>query len=211
MCKFTHVQVVYYIAYMASVRHVGVDEVGRGPLAGPVTVCTLAVFEGFDNKFFKGITDSKKLTKNSREEWSKKLHRARREGKINFAVSSVSARRIDEKGISWAVRVAISTALRRLDLNEKKAHIFLDGLLKAPKKFVQQKTIIGGDRKNKLISAASVVAKVHRDAYMVRLSKRYKKYKFDVHKGYGTKIHKIAIKKHGLSKQHRKSFCGIKH
>ena len=196
---------------MASVRHVGVDEVGRGPLAGPVTVCTLAVFEGFDNKFFKGITDSKKLTKNSREEWSKKLHRARREGKINFAVSSVSARRIDEKGISWAVRVAISTALRRLDLNEKKAHIFLDGLLKAPKKFVQQKTIIGGDRKNKLISAASVVAKVHRDAYMVRLSKRYKKYKFDVHKGYGTKIHKIAIKKHGLSKQHRKSFCGIKH
>ena len=196
---------------MAHIKQVGVDEVGRGPLAGPVTVCALAVSEKFDKKFFRGITDSKKLSQKSREEWSKKLHKARREGEIIFAVSSISVKKIDEKGISWAVRAAISKALRKLDLNEKKSKIFLDGLLRAPDKYIQQKTIIGGDRKNKLISAASVVAKVHRDSYMTRLSKKYKKYGFDVHKGYGTRIHRNAIKKNGLSKQHRRSYCGLKH
>ena len=192
---------------MPNIIKVGVDEVGRGPLAGPVTVCVFAVKSGFDMHFLRGITDSKKLSRQKREHWSKKLHSARRKGDVFFAISSVSAREIDRIGIVKAVQVAIRTALRKLDLNPNKSEIFLDGSLKAPTKFLQQKTIIGGDRKNKLISAASVLAKVHRDAHMRRLASGYPMYGFDIHKGYGTQIHRKAIKKGGVCWEHRNSFC----
>ena len=192
---------------MPKITKVGIDEVGRGPLAGPVTVCAFAVKSGFDMHFLRGITDSKKLSRQKREYWSRKLRNARREGDVFFAISSVSAREIDRRGIVKAVQVAIRTALRKLDLNTNQTEIFLDGSLKAPTKFLQQKTIIGGDRKHRLISAASVLAKVHRDAHMTRLASRYSVYGFEIHKGYGTRIHRKIIKKHGICKEHRGSFC----
>jgi len=188
-------------------RIVGIDEVGRGPLAGPVTVCAFSVKESFDMSFLRGVTDSKKMTKKAREEWSEKLHKARRRGKVEFATCSVSAREIDKKGISAAIRTAIRRALTRLNVNPKKSSVFLDGSLKAPERFVRQKTIIGGDGKHKLISAASVIAKVHRDAYVTRLGKRYPKYGFEVHKGYGTLAHRKSIQKEGRCPEHRESFC----
>jgi len=198
---------LYYNGNMPNIIKVGVDEVGRGPLAGPVTVCVFAVKKGFSMRFLNGITDSKKLSQQKREYWSRKLHSARREGEVLFAITSVSAREIDKKGIVKAIQVAIRTALRKLKLNPNKSEIFLDGSLKAPTKFLHQKTIIGGDRKNKLISTASVLAKVHRDAYMTRLAQKYPVYGFDIHKGYGTRIHRKAIKRDGVCGEHRNSFC----
>ncbi len=187
---------------------VGIDEVGRGPLAGPVTVCAVMVPADFKMSFFRGITDSKKMTKKSREEWSDKLHKARREGKIAFCISSVSARQIDQYGIAPAIRRSIARSLKQLKADYTKDRIFLDGSLKAPKEFIQQKTIIKGDSKNKLISAASVIAKVHRDKYLTRLGKKYPMYGFEIHKGYGTQMHRKAIKKEGMCPEHRRSFCG---
>jgi len=192
---------------MPNIIKVGVDEVGRGPLAGPVTVCAFAVKETFNTRFLDGITDSKKLSRQKREYWSRKLRNARREGDVFFAISSVSAREIDRKGIVKSIQAAIRTALRKLELNPNKSEIFLDGSLKAPIKFLHQKTIIGGDRKNKLISTASVLAKVHRDAYMTRLAIKYPVYSFEIHKGYGTRIHRKAIKRDGVCGEHRNSFC----
>jgi ribonuclease HII len=192
---------------MPKIRHVGVDEVGRGPLAGPVSVCAVAVKPGFDMHFFRGVTDSKKMTKKAREEWSRKLHLARKKGDVEFTVASVSAKQIDKLGIAKAVWTAVRTALKTLDLNTGRSEIFLDGSLKAPGAFKKQKTIIGGDGKHKLISAASVVAKVHRDRHMSRLGEQYPKYGLEIHKGYGTVAHRRAIKKHGKSAEHRKSFC----
>lgn len=187
--------------------YVGVDEVGRGPVAGPVTVCAFKVPKGFKMSFLRGITDSKKLSKKRREEWSKKLHLARKEGKLDFRISSVSAREIDQIGISRAIKRAVTKSLKDFSSG---ADVCLDGLLRAPKRFKKQKTIIGGDGKNKLISSASVLAKVHRDSLMRRYSKKYPKYGFDVHAGYGTKKHLDAIKRHGLCREHRRCFLRTK-
>lgn len=199
-----------FVVYNCPMRKmlVGIDEVGRGPLAGPVTVCAVMVPADFKISFFRGITDSKKMTKMSRQEWSDKLSKARREGKIAFCVSSVSARQIDQYGIAPAIRLAIARSLKQLKADQKRDKIFLDGSLKAPKEFLQQKTIIKGDSKNKLISAASVIAKVYRDKYLNRLGNKYPLYGFEIHKGYGTEMHRKAIKKHGMCPEHRWSFCG---
>jgi ribonuclease HII len=86
-------------------------------------------------------------------------------------------------------------------------HIRLDGSLKAPKEFIHQETIIKGDEKDPLIALASIVAKETRDSYMVKLSSKYPKYGFEKHKGYGTKEHRVAVKKNGLTEVHRKSYC----
>jgi len=186
---------------------VGIDEVGRGPLAGPVTVCALTVPATFNMKFFRGITDSKKLSPEVREKWFWKIKQAKKEGKLDYKVSHISAKIIDEKGIAGAVRIVLNRSLSRLRLPPRKTRILLDGLLYAPNEYTNQKTIIGGDAKEKLISAASVVAKVTRDAKMVRFAKQFPKYGFEIHKGYGTDFHRKMIRKHSLSELHRRSFC----
>lgn len=196
---------------MAKVRYVGIDEVGRGPLAGPVTVCVCATKPSFNTGMLQGVTDSKKMTQKSREEWSQKLHSMRRRGQIEFVVVSVSARAIDQQGITKSIQRAMGTALRKLDLNASQSEIFLDGSLRAPHKFTNQETIIGGDGKHVLISAASVIAKVHRDTLMSRLGKKYPRYVFEKHKGYGTKEHRVMIQQYGMSPEHRVSFCGNIH
>ena len=99
--------------------------------------------------------------------------------------------------------------MKKLNVNPKQTQIFLDGGLKAPKEFIFQKTIIRGDDKKMVISLASIVAKVSRDALMSRLSKKYPKYGFEFHKGYGTAKHRLAIRQNGLSPVHRKTFYHI--
>lgn len=182
---------------------VGIDEVGRGPLAGPITVAALATRKNAKTaRVLIGIKDSKKLSPMRREEW---FHTITQNKIFSFAVVSVSSRVIDLKGISHAARLAISKCLKKLS-SSLRAHIMLDGGLYAPEEY-RQKTIIKGDEKVPLIAASSIIAKVTRDRYMVRMDKKYPKYGFDKHKGYGTRAHFAAIKKHGLSKIHRKSFC----
>ena len=192
---------------MKQIKHiVGIDEVGRGPVAGPVTVCACAAAADFDMTLFDGIRDSKKLSPKKREEWFQKISTWKALGNLDFAFVSISANEIDRMGIAPAIRKALSSALDMLSLDPSITQVMLDGSLYAPEIFSIQKTIIKGDEKIPIISAASIVAKVMRDTYMVEQAAVYPVYGFDMHKGYGTAAHMKAIKKHGLSPLHRKSF-----
>ena len=187
---------------------VGIDEVGRGPLAGPVAVGVAVVsFRDFKSKKVKDVLkiakDSKKLSEKKREEIFKIVKSIE---SIKYCVSFESNKFIDKKGISFAIKSCIQKSLKDLKLQPKNCEIFLDGGLKAPKEFIKQTSIIKGDQKNKLISLASIVAKVTRDRYMKKLGNKYPKYGFEVHKGYGTRKHLEAVGKMGPSEIHRKTF-----
>lgn len=184
---------------------VGIDEAGRGPLAGPVSVGAVLVPIDFNKNFFKGIKDSKKLTLEERELWLKLALEAKKKDMLDFAVSLVSEKVIDKKGITFAIRLGVKRCLEKLNADED-AQIFLDGSLKAPERFIHQDTIIKGDEKIPVISLASVVAKVVRDRRMIRLSKKFPEFKFHLHKGYGTAFHREALKKYGLTEIHRRTF-----
>ncbi len=192
---------------MTKITHiVGIDEVGRGPLAGPVTLCACVVRHGFDMDHFKGIKDSKKLSPQKREEWFHRISELKAKDMVDFAHFSVTAAEIDSMGISWAIERAVHECLAALDLPHETTQILLDGSLHAPKKFPMQETIIKGDEKVPIISAASIVAKVMRDRYMEEQAALYPDYGFESHKGYGTSAHCLAIRKHGITPIHRKSF-----
>lgn len=193
---------------------VGIDEVGRGPLAGPVAVgaCLISVskIKSLQAKgFFKGIKDSKKLSEKKREEWLEKIKELKSEGDLDYHISFVSNKIIDKKGISHCLKLAMKNSLKKLKVNPLKTMILLDGGLKAPEEFIFQKTIIKGDEKEPIISLASIAAKVARDRKMVGYSKKFSQYGFEIHKGYGTALHRRKIRENGLSKLHRKSFCKI--
>lgn len=184
---------------------VGIDEAGRGPLAGPVSVGVVRIPDTFNKKFFKGIKDSKKLSAEERELWYSLALEARKRGELSFHVSLVSERVIDKHGISYAIRLGVRRGLRALGV-EPRDQIFLDGALKAPAEFPHQLTVIKGDEKIPVISLASICAKVTRDRYMVRQAKKFPQFSFEVNKGYGTRLHLSALKKYGLTAIHRLSF-----
>ena len=189
---------------------VGIDEAGRGPLAGPVAVGAVSVAypersRGMWRKFFKGIKDSKKLSVSDRELWFALALEARKDGELDFAVSLVSEKVIDKKGISYAIRLGIKRVLIALDVS-RDSQIFLDGGIRAPERFSHQLTVVKGDEKIPIISLASIMAKVTRDRKMVRLSKKFPKFGFHIHKGYGTLMHRQALKKYGSTEVHRQSF-----
>ncbi len=199
---------------------VGVDEVGRGPLAGPVTVCVVVCEENLykklkrDKKLPKAGKDSKKLSPESREHYAKYLQTLLQKNRIDYigvsysyVVTHVSNTVIDTKGISFAIRKAIANGLRKLQLDPAKCDVRLDGSLKAPAEFTKQKTIIKGDEREKIIAWASILAKVSRDSLMRRMSKKFPQYGFEIHKGYGTAKHRKTILKYGISAVHRTSFC----
>ncbi len=188
---------------------IGIDEVGRGSLAGPLCVgaClvrrTLARSLG---RVFSGIRDSKQLTPAGREMWFRTISEASRQGLCEWRTVFVSEKVIDERGLSFALRRAIRRLLSKLGVHPRLSRVLLDGGIWAPRSFLFQKTIVRGDETEPLIAAASIMAKVRRDRYMVRLSRRHPAYGFDRHKGYGTKAHYEALRKHGISGVHRKSF-----
>ena len=184
---------------------VGVDEVGRGPLAGPVAVCAAMAPEAFDFTVFPLLTDSKKLSEKRREEIFDIALGLQTKGLLRFAVQYQSPQAIDEIGIEDSIGRALRGTLADLKLAEANVHIFLDGRLKAPKQY-NQETIIRGDESVPIISLASVIAKVARDRIMVDLCKDHPEYGFSKHKGYGTPEHIEAIKKNGVSSLHRKTF-----
>jgi ribonuclease HII len=185
---------------------VGIDEAGRGPLAGPVAVGGVRISHTFEKKFFKGIKDSKQLTEEERELWFSLAKEAKKQGDLDFAVALVSEKVIDKHGIAYAIRLGIKRVLKALHISETESQIFLDGGIKAPETFLHQKTVVKGDEKIPIISLASICAKVTRDRRMVKLSEEYPEYRFDSHKGYGTQVHRDAIKKYGLIGLHRRSF-----
>ncbi len=188
---------------------VGIDEAGRGPLAGPVAVGGVRIPQQFDKKFWKGIKDSKQLTAEERELWFALAQECKKNNELDFAVALVSEKVIDRHGIAYAIRLGIKRVLKSLGISETESQIFLDGGIKAPKEFKHQLTVIKGDEKIPVVSLASICAKVVRDRRMVKLSKKYPEYNFAQHKGYGTQIHRDAIQKYGPIELHRMSF--LKH
>ncbi len=185
----------------------GVDEAGRGPLAGPVSVGVAVVPYDFDWRLIPHVGDSKKVSPKRREAIVKIARALKRAGVIDFHVALISHTVIDRINISRAVFKGIDVCFKKLALNPDVTSVKLDGLLKAPKEFLNQETIIKGDAKEKVIGLASILAKVTRDHHMVALAKKYPQYGFDIHKGYGTLKHRNAIQKYGLTSLHRRSFC----
>jgi ribonuclease HII len=217
---------------------VGIDEVGRGPIAGPVAVCAFLIKDqefielatGWIGGELPKLRDSKKLSKKQREQWFDFLKKQKKEGGCDFSVSYVSSLNIDKFGIAKCIQKALDESLRKVasqnlsnfsrftpegsytDKNLKDSaslasfHVYLDGGLHAPVEYVNQETIIRGDELHPVISMASIVAKVSRDKIMENFAKKYPEYGFEKHAGYGTKAHYEAIKKHGQTPIHRKSF-----
>ncbi len=192
-------------------RVVGIDEVGRGPIAGPVTVCAVScnieTYKILKRSKLLPVTgkDSKKLKEGDREKFQKILVELSVSNKISYSIFHISNKVIDKSGISFAIRRAINKNLEKLQVSNLD-RVLLDGGLRAPASFKNQKTIIKGDEKEKIISWASILAKVERDSLMKKFHKKYPEYSFDIHKGYGTKRHTEALKKHGLSDIHRKTW-----
>ena len=189
---------------------IGIDEVGRGPIAGPVVVCACAVREGTDvlSLFPDGkLRDSKKLSEKKRESIVEKIQPLIEASSIVVGIGEVDASQIDERGISQAIKDAISQALDNLHTHgvSDDSFIYLDGSLYANKRYTQE-TIIKGDEKKVEIALASIIAKVYRDTYMKKVSAIYNKYGFEAHVGYGTPLHYKALATYGLTPLHRKSF-----
>ncbi len=185
----------------------GIDEVGRGPLAGPVTVCAVFASKSTLREIKKACfyTDSKKMTQKRREAVFEVVKAESVAGRLTYAISSVSAKVIDRAGISKAIDIAVKRSLKKLQAKED-TPVLLDGGLKAPAEFTNQKSIKGGDSSEDAVALASVLAKVHRDKKMVRYDLRFPGYGFASNKGYGTKCHLEAVSRRGVCKIHRRSF-----
>lgn len=181
---------------------VGIDEVGRGCLAGPVTVSAVAIPASLR---FKNLRDSKKLSELQRNAWFKKI---KDEPRIFYAKASVYPKVIDRINISKAANLAATRALSRLIIRNKLRNIkiFLDGGLYLNFKLPYAKTVIKGDEKYSSVKLASIVAKVSRDRVMRQNHKKFPEYGFADHVGYGTKFHIRALKKHGICELHRLTF-----
>jgi ribonuclease HII len=194
--------------YFVGTKYIlGIDEAGRGPLAGPVAVGAVAVENGFDTlAAFPGLNDSKKLSEKKREELFTILQIEIQKGNVRALVCMSSVKAIDSKGISYAISKALETAVRKL-MPVPAGKIYLDGSLQAPPEY-EQETIIGGDGIVPAIMLASVAAKVTRDRLMKKLGREEPRYGFEEHKGYGTPSHVAAIRKYGVSPLHRMSFLG---
>ncbi len=195
---------------------IGIDEVGRGALAGPLSVGAVAfrlgtIFEPSVLKNLKlSMRDSKKLTPKARGAWVKYL---RKREDIKFRVASVSSKIVDRLNVSRAANLAATRAFEKL-IDERilktKPLVFLDGglyLMGDWGRRLRVRTVVRGDEKVNAIKLASIVAKVHRDRLMVRRHEKYPHYGFPRHKGYGTARHIKSLRRHGLSEIHRKSFC----
>lgn len=187
--------------------HIGIDEVGRGPLAGPVTVCAFAILEQDLHRLESiGARDSKVLSAQKREIVAAKLKELAKEGRCTFQIASTSPQLIDRDGLTRSISMAMVSALKRLNIHPEHADVYLDGGLYAPNAFFRQHTVIHGDGLIPVISCASVLAKVHRDRVMDNYDLKFPEYGFLNHKGYGTPEHYKAIRKHGASEIHRTSF-----
>lgn len=176
---------------------VGVDEAGRGPLAGPVVAAAVIFARTYKNK---DINDSKQISEKKREE----LYSIIKENALAIAVGIVDAKTIDKINIYEATKIAMKEAIKNLNHDYD---LILTDAMKLENQKVEVIDIIKGDAKALPIAAASIIAKVTRDHMMNDLAKQYPEYGFDVHKGYGTKMHMDALKKYGpIEGVHRYSY-----
>ena len=197
--------------YSPNIEYVaGIDEVGRGPVAGPVTVgvavASREFLEAEFKRIFKNIKDHKKLTIKQRDIWHQEVSQCEKDEFLQISLSSVDSQTIDKIGIVKSIKQAINQSLNKLHLPPHKTLLLLDGGLKASSNYSHQETIIKGDEKEPIIAIAALMAKVFRDREMIQLAKKFPEYGFENHKGYGTKAHFEAIRKNGLSPIHRRCF-----
>ncbi|MEH7382505.1 ribonuclease HII [Bacillus sp. JJ1533] len=177
----------------------GVDEVGRGPLAGPVVAAAVILPQ---DAYLPGLNDSKKLSEQKREELFQQIN----ECAISVGIGIIQANVIDDVNIYQATKQAMKKAI--LGLSVKPDHLLVDAM-EIPVN-IPQTSIIKGDANSVSIAASSIIAKVTRDRLMVRLSHAYPQYGFENHMGYGTAYHLEALKKYGVTSEHRRSFAPIR-
>lgn len=175
----------------------GVDEAGRGPLAGDVYAAAVILPQGC---IIEGLDDSKKLSEKKRE----KLFDVICEKAIAWSIATATVEEIDSLNILQATFLAMQRAVEDLDI--KPDYALVDGNMMPPKLPCSGQTIIKGDSLSHSISAASILAKVSRDRYMKKMDEIYPQYQFAKHKGYGTKLHRELILQYGVCEIHRKSF-----
>ena len=189
---------------------IGVDEAGRGPLAGPVMAAAVAIMinDKCEELLNLGVNDSKKLSPKKREEIFEILTS---HPLVLWSVGEASEKEIDEINILQASLLAMRRAVEKLiDKNDRLERenffVYIDGREVIPNLTANQKSIINGDAKVFSIAAASIIAKVTRDRLMLKYAEKYPQYGFEKHKGYGTKQHYEMIEKHGICRIHRKTF-----
>jgi ribonuclease HII len=177
----------------------GIDEVGRGPLAGPVVAAAVILKE---DCYIPGLTDSKKLSAAMRD----KFYELIKENALDIGIGIITPEVIDKVNIYEATKLAMKSAIK--DLTLQPDYLLLDAMkLDVP---IEQDSIIKGDAKSVTISASSVIAKVTRDRMMMDLDKKIPQYGFGQHMGYGTQYHLSAMKTHGITEHHRKSFAPVR-
>ncbi len=174
----------------------GVDEAGRGPLAGPVFAAAVILPR---NQSIEGVNDSKKLSEKKRELLFDKI----RQEALAYCIASVDEKTIDEINILQATFLAMKNAIKGLDV--KPDYALIDGN-KTPNVDLPMQAVVKGDARSASIAAASILAKVSRDRYMLEMAQLYPQYKFEQHKGYGTKLHYEMLDEYGVSPIHRVSF-----
>ncbi len=176
----------------------GVDEVGRGPLAGPV-VCAAVIMPLAKEELVVGVDDSKKLSEKKREELAEKI----KEKALAYSIVEIDEKAIDEMNILQATRLGMKRAIESLSLTPDV--VLTDGNMKIDIT-LPQKSVIHGDALSYSIGAASIVAKVYRDSLMDEYAKKYPQYGFEKNKGYGTAAHIKGIQEYGLCPIHRRTF-----
>ena len=178
----------------------GVDEAGRGPLAGPVVAAAVILPKNYS---FNELADSKSLSEKQRKE----LYLLIKEKALSWNIAFISSKKIDSINILQATLLAMKKAVEGLEIKPDK--VVIDGISR-PDLHVPSTTIIKGDTKHKSIMAASIIAKVTRDEFMKKLDKKFPQYGFLKHKGYPTKLHFNALELYGPCEQHRASFRPLK-
>jgi ribonuclease HII len=180
----------------------GVDEVGRGPLAGPVVACALVM--PADQRAIAGVNDSKQLSPEVRRTLALRIH----ERATAIGLGAASVREIDQLNIYHATVLAMQRALRQLErrLGQRPHHVLVDGKPLRTLGLVHT-AVVKGDSKCYAIACASIVAKVTRDRLMQSLARRHPLYAWERNAGYGTAVHLHALAQHGLTAHHRRSFC----
>ncbi len=179
----------------------GVDEAGRGPLAGPVCAAAVILPRGLE---IEGLNDSKKLTEKKREALYDRII----ESAVSYGIAFASVEEIEEMNILGATYLAMNRAIAKLE--KVPALALIDGNRNAGIES-PSRTVVHGDARCASIAAASILAKVTRDRYMLEMAEKYPEYAFEKHKGYGTKVHYAAIREHGMSPIHRPSFLKKMH
>lgn len=187
----------------------GIDEVGRGPLAGPVVACAVILSLVKDSSLTRlrmhQLKDSKKLSEKKREEYYRVFLKHK---DIQWGIGKVSESVIDKVNIYQATRLAMKRAVINLSKKISPDFLYIDGTMNIDVP-IAQKAVIRGDETIQLCAIASIIAKVTRDRLMMAYHEKYPRYGFDRHKGYGTKLHLSMIKKYGPSKIHRKTFAPV--